>query len=163
MLVTAPRVPAPRDCGPHACAPRDCDPGEQAVSYRVRPEPVQVARARAQARRALPGWGLAEHTELAELIISELVTNAIVHGTGQIEIRLSYEGGCLRAQVHDNGGGRPIRRHPATDCEQGRGLGLVDGLIELYGGTRGVVSDSDCLGKTVYVTLPLACDPEGTR
>jgi signal transduction histidine kinase len=178
MLVTAPCVPTPRvtvprdrtprDCAPRACAPRDCaprdrDPGEQAVSYRVRPEPAQVARARAQARQALPGWGLAEHTELTELIVSELVTNAIVHGTGQIEIRLSYEGGCLRTQVHDHGGGRPIRRHPAADCERGRGLGLVDGLIELHGGTRGVVSDSDCPGKTVYVTLPLACDPEGTR
>jgi signal transduction histidine kinase len=122
-----------------------------------------VARARAQARQALPGWGLAEHAELAELIISELVTNAIVHGTGQIEIRLSYEGGCLRTQVHDHGGGPPVRRHPAADCEYGRGLELIDGLVELYGGTRGVVSDSDCPGKTVYVTLPLAADPEGTR
>lgn len=163
MLVTAPSVPTPRVTAPRVCTPHVCDPREQAVSYQVRPEPVQVARARAQARQALPGWGLAEHTEVTELIISELVTNAIVHGTGQIEIRLSYEGGCLRTQVHDHGGGRPIRRHPATDCEYGRGLKLIDGLIELYGGTRGVVSDSDCLGKTVYVTLPLASDPEGTR
>src|ERR1700734_2830655 len=161
--VPAPHVPAPRVTVPRDCAPRDRDPGEQAVSYRVRPEPAQVARARAQARQALPGWGLAEHTELTEVIVSELVTNALVHGTGQIEIRLSYEGGCLRTQVHDHGGGQPIRRHPAADCERGRGLGLVDGLIELHGGTRGVVSDSDWLQPAVYVPHALASGGVGTR
>ncbi|HET7017120.1 MAG TPA: ATP-binding protein [Streptosporangiaceae bacterium] len=138
-------------------------PCEQSISYLMRPEPFQVSRVREQARQALPAWGLAEHAELAELIISELVTNAIVHGTGLIEVGLSYEDGSLRVHVHDQGDRRPIRRHPDGDWEDGRGLALIDGLIEQYGGSRGVLGDSDRIGKTVYVTLPLSCDREGAR
>jgi anti-sigma regulatory factor (Ser/Thr protein kinase) len=137
-------------------------PGELTTSYQMPPEPVQVRRAREQARAALPGWGLAAHAGLAELIVSELVSNAIMHGDGQIEVQLSYISGGLRTEVHDEGHGRPIRRRPAADCERGRGLELIDGLIELYGGMRGVIDDLDCPGKTVYVTVCLAPDPEGT-
>jgi len=133
----------------------------RAVSYRLSPEPVQVSRARDQARDALPGWGLGQHTELAVLIVSELVTNAIRHGQGQVEVRLSYARGYLRAEVHDHGTGRPARQHPAADRESGRGLELIDGLIEPYSGTRGVINDCDCRGKTVYVAVPLAPDPKG--
>jgi anti-sigma regulatory factor (Ser/Thr protein kinase) len=133
------------------------------VSYRLSPEPVQVARVREQARGALPGWGLDEYAELAGLIVSELVTNALVHGTGPIDVHLSYARGRLRAAVHDFGAGRPVRQHPAADRESGRGLELIDGLIELHGGARGVVDDSDCRGKTVYVALSLAPDPKGTK
>lgn len=135
----------------------------QRISYLVRPEPVQVSQVRERARRALPTWGLAEHAELAELIISELVTNAVVHGSGLIEIRMAYECGSFHVYVYDQGDGQPVRRHPATDWEDGRGLELIDGLVALYGGTRGVFGDDGRLGKTVYVTLPLSGDPEGTR
>ncbi len=155
MLLKASCVPAPR------VTHRVTTPCDQSIRYLMRPEPVQVSRARERARQALPAWGLAEYAELAELIVSELVTNAISHGSGLIEVRLAYEGGSLRALVHDQGDGQPVRRHPAGDWEYGRGLALIDGLIEPYGGTRGVVGDR--LGKTVYVTLPLARDQEGTR
>jgi len=155
MLVYASCVPVPRLTNHRATTPTPC---EQSISYRMRPEPVQVSRVREQARQVLPAWGLTEHADLAALIISELVTNAIVHGTGPIEVRLSHEDGSLRVQVHDQGDRRPVRRHPDSDWEDGRGLALIDGLIEQYGGTRGGLGDSDRIGKTVYVTLPLACD-----
>ena len=134
-------------------------PGELAVSYRLRPEPVQVGRAREQARKTLPRWGLGEHADLAELIVSELVTNAVVHGDGQIEVRLSCACGDLWAEVHDDGAGRPVRQRPGSDDERGRGLELIDGLTELYGGARGIVEDSNGPGKTVYVAVPVGCDP----
>jgi signal transduction histidine kinase len=137
-------------------------PGELRISYQMAPEPVQVGRAREQARVALPGWGLAGHADLVALIVSELVSNAVMHGDGQIEVQLSYVRGGLRTEVHDEGRGRPVRRRPSADCERGRGLELIDGLIELYGGTRGVIDDLDCPGKTVYVTVCLNPDPEGT-
>jgi signal transduction histidine kinase len=133
------------------------------ASYCLNPEPAQVGRAREQARNALPCWGLADYTELAELIVSELVTNALVHGNGQIEVYLSYARGSLRAAVHDCGTGRPVRQHPAADRESGRGLELIDGLIEPYGGRRGVVNDGGCPGKTVYVAVSLAPDPKGIQ
>ena len=132
-------------------------PDELAVSCRLDPEPVQVGRAREQARKTLPGWGLGEHADLTELIVSELVTNAMVHGRGHIEVRLSCAAcGDLWVEVRDDGAGRPVRQRPGTDDERGRGLELIDGLIELYGGARGVVDDSNGPGKTVYVAVPLA-------
>ena len=95
-------------------------PDELAVSCRLDREPVQVGRAREQARKTLPGWGLGEHADLTELIVSELVTNAMVHGDGQIEVRLSCAArGDLWVEVRDNGAGRPVRQRPGTDDEWG--------------------------------------------
>ncbi|SRR6266566_5186111 len=131
---------------------------ELGVSFRLDCDPVQVSRAREQTRKTLPGWGLDDHTDIAELIVSELVTNAMVHGGGQIEVRLSCAAACdLWAEVHDDGPGRPVRQCPGSDDEGGRGLELIDGLIELYGGARGVVEDTSGVGKTVYVAVSLGC------
>ena len=137
---------------------------ELAVSYRLDSDPAHVSRAREQARKALPGWGLGEHSDIAELIVSELVSNAMVHGAGQIEVRLSCAAfHDLWAEVHDDGPGRPVRHRPGTDDECGRGLELIDGLIELYGGARGVIEDSTGLGKTVYVAVSLGSNPAGAQ
>src|SRR5215475_1882275 len=109
-----------------------------AFSCRLGQDPVHVSDARAQARDVLPGWGLGGHVRLAELIVSELATNALSHGDGPFALRLSYAGGDLRVEVHDHGAGRPVRRHAAADDVCGRGLELLDGLIALHGGARGV-------------------------
>jgi hypothetical protein len=139
--------------------------GELSVACRLGREPAHAARAREQARQALRGWGLGQHTDLAELVVSELVTNALCHGAGLIEMRLSYADGDLRVEIHDSGVGRPVRQHVDADDECGRGLELLDGLIELHGGERGVIDDDAGPGKTVYVELSLrpareaSCDP----
>jgi len=52
-----------------------------------------------------------------------------------------------------------VRQQATTDDEQGRGLELLDGLIGLQDGARGVVDDSDGPGKTVYVAVSLAVTP----
>jgi anti-sigma regulatory factor (Ser/Thr protein kinase) len=139
-------------------------PDELAVSCRLDREPAQVGRAREQARKTLPGWGLGEHADLTELIVSELVTNAMVHGDGQIEVRLSCAArGDLWVEVRDDGAGRPVRQRPGTDDEWGRGLALIDGLIEPYGGARGVEEDRNGPGKTVFVAVPLGGGAAGAR
>jgi signal transduction histidine kinase len=107
---------------------------------------TEPRNARHQVRKALFGWGLGEHAEDAELILSELVANAISHGTGLVETRISYSSGLLRMEVHDNGPGRPVRR----------GLTVIYGLLDLHGGTLGVEDDADGDGKTVYVSVCLA-------
>lgn len=126
-------------------------------------DPAQVGRARRVARETLPDWGLGEHVELAELVVSELCTNSLWHGTGLIRLRLSCDGGQLRIEVHDQGAARPVRRHAASDDEHGRGLRLLDGFIEPLGGETGVIDDQAGPGKTVYVTMPLPVGPAGTR
>ena len=132
---------------------------ELSAACRIGRDPIEVGRARELARQVLPGWGLGEHIGLAELIVSELATNAVRHGDEPIEIVLSYVSGDLWTEVHDRGAGRPIRRQAAADEEQGRGLELLDGLTELYGGARGVADDRDGPGKTVYVAVSVKAAP----
>jgi len=137
--------------------------GELSVACRLGRGPVNVSRARERARKALAGWARSVHTSLAELIVSELVTNALCHGNGAFAMRVSYAGGELRVEVHDGGAGRPVRQHVTAGDECGRGLELLDGLIELHGGERGVIDDQAGPGKTVYVELSLPADPPGAR
>jgi signal transduction histidine kinase len=142
---------------PAACIPFTRSAGP-AVRFEFDAQPVQAGRARAHVRRTLPGWGLDAHTELTELIVSELVTNAIVHGIPPITVSLSYAGGDLLAEVSDQGPGQPVRRQPATDDEGGRGLALIDGLIAPHGGTRRVTENRNGPGKTVSVTISLPAE-----
>jgi hypothetical protein len=137
-------------------------PQNSAVIYLVGREPVDARYARRQARARLAEWGLEEHGDLGELIAGELIVNAVCHGGGPIWMRLSVSGGDLRVEVHDGGAGRPVRRHASCEDEGGRGLELLDGLVELHGGERGVISDQTGPGKIVYVTLLLP-GSQGTR
>ena len=129
--------------------------GESCATWQLPADPAALGRARELVRKTLAAWGLGEQAELAELVVTELATNALRHGTGPIDIRLSYSGSDLRTEVHDHGTGRPVRRQTTADDEQGRGLELLDGLIGLNGGARGVVDDTDGPGKTVCVVLSL--------
>jgi signal transduction histidine kinase len=56
-----------------------------------------------------------------------------------------------------------VRRHAGGGDECGRGLELLDALIELHGGERGVISDPAGPGKTVYVVLSLESTLAGGR
>jgi anti-sigma regulatory factor (Ser/Thr protein kinase) len=128
---------------------------ELSVTYRLRRHPSEISRARERARKALTDWGLADHTDLAELIVSELTTNALLHGAGPITIRLSYtSNGDLWLEVHDHGPGRPIAQETTADDEQGRGLALLDALMDLHSGIRGIADDPGNPGKNIYVALP---------
>jgi two-component sensor histidine kinase len=98
--------------------------------------------------------GLADHTDLAELIVSELTTNALRHGAGPITIRLTFtQEADLWLEVHDHGPGRPIVREATPDDEQGRGLALLDALVDLNHGINGTTDDPHTPGKTIYVAL----------
>jgi anti-sigma regulatory factor (Ser/Thr protein kinase) len=117
-------------------------------------DPAQAAGARRTVRQLVAGWYLGQHADLAELVVSELVANALRHGAGPIEIRVSCGPGGLRVGVHDEGAGRPVRR-PAGDYDEcGRGLELLDGLIAPLGGAWGTIDDRHAPGKTVYAVLP---------
>lgn len=131
---------------------------EQSVSSLLDREPTEVRRAREETRKALFGWGLGEYTEVAELIVSEYVTNALAHGEGPIKVRISCYGGHLRIEVHDDGPGRPVRRPVTARSESGRGLEVVDGILAPQGGWRTLRDDDTGAGKTVGAVIRLAGD-----
>jgi anti-sigma regulatory factor (Ser/Thr protein kinase) len=129
---------------------------ELSASCRFDPEPSQVRNARDWAFKALVGWGLAEHAELVELLVSELVTNAIVHGDGPVDLCLSCASGDLWIEVRDEGIGLPVLCWATAEDMSGRGLALVDALTISCGGTWGVThSSSGQPGKNVYAVVPL--------
>jgi anti-sigma regulatory factor (Ser/Thr protein kinase) len=128
---------------------------ELSVTYRLRRHPSEISRARELARKALTDWGLADHTDLAELIVSELTTNALRHGAGPITVRLSYtRARDLWLEVHDHGRGRPVLQKTTADDEQGRGLALLDALVDLNGGINGTTGDPHTPGKSIYIAVP---------
>jgi signal transduction histidine kinase len=120
----------------------------------ARREPVH-GHARERARKALSGWGLGR-ARPARRDHRELVTNAIRDGDGPVDVCMSYDSGGLG--VHDEGATRPAKRPVTAGDESGRGLALLDGLIGLHGGTRGVTNDNAGDGKTAYVVEDLADD-----
>ena len=69
---------------------------------------------------------------------------------------MSYDSGSLRLEVHDDSATRSAKRPVTAEDESGRGLALLDGLIGLHGGTRGVTNDNTGDGKTVYVVVDLS-------
>ncbi|MEU5180750.1 ATP-binding protein [Streptomyces longwoodensis] len=103
-----------------------------------RRERRSVPRARRFADETLTGWGLAgwERTGDVLLCVSELVTNAVVHGVPpgrQLLVFLRWDGRLLRVEVHDSGGGEPRATDGDTCAEGGRGLLLVTLLSDKWG------------------------------
>jgi anti-sigma regulatory factor (Ser/Thr protein kinase) len=135
---------------------------EHSACCRLRRDPAQVSQARRFVRQTLAEWSLDAYTDHTVLISSELVTNALQHGTGTIIIRLHRSGRHLRIEVHDHGAGRPVRRHAGTGDESGRGLAVIDGVISIHDGHRGCTDDGTGPGKTVHVVLPLITNAAGT-
>jgi len=122
-------------------------------------DPAHARDARRRARVLLAAWGLGEQAGLGELVVSELVTNAVCHGQPPVWVRLSADGGLLLIEVHDGSSDQPVRKHPGQSDEYGRGLELLDALIQLHRGEWGVISDPDGPGKTVCVALSLQTTP----
>ncbi|MEU7554307.1 SpoIIE family protein phosphatase [Streptomyces sp. NPDC044571] len=111
-------------------------------------EARSVGRARELARAKLPAWGLEGLLDTTELLVSELVTNALRYGEGEIRLRLLLDR-TLVCEVWDGNLVQPRRRRARDTDEGGRGLQLV-GLLSAGWGTRRTHR-----GKTVWFELPL--------
>ncbi|MFD9327621.1 SpoIIE family protein phosphatase [Streptomyces sp. NPDC060065] len=126
-------------------------PADSVGDWTLPREPRSVGRAREYARTQLVAWGLEPLVDTAELLVSELVTNALRYGEGEIRLRLLLDR-TLVCEVWDAGLVQPRRRRARDTDEGGRGLQLV-GLLSAGWGSRRTPR-----GKTVWFELPL---PDG--
>ncbi|MGW7354521.1 ATP-binding SpoIIE family protein phosphatase [Streptomyces sp. NPDC054784] len=110
-------------------------PSSAVGDWRLPSEPRSVSRARELARDQLDAWQLGDLTDTTELLVSELVTNALRHGEGEIRLRLLLDR-TLVCEVWDAGLVQPRRRRARATDEGGRGLQLVGLLSEAWGSRR---------------------------
>ena len=115
---------------------------QSAAACGLRPRPESVRNARDFTSSVLGEWGLADLIDVAELVVSELVTNALRHGlvaghtlTDQcpIQLRLLGQDPYVMCLVTDPGSGIPVLREPGPCSETGRGLNVVDSCSERWG------------------------------
>ncbi|UGQ12806.1 SpoIIE family protein phosphatase [Yinghuangia sp. ASG 101] len=120
----------------------------QVATWDVPADPAAVAPVRAACARQLHAWGLDDAGFATELIMSELVTNAVRHGTEPIQVRL-LRGHTLICEVSDAGSTSPHLRHATPTDEGGRGLLLVARYAQRWG-TRYLPR-----GKVIWAEQPL--------
>jgi anti-sigma regulatory factor (Ser/Thr protein kinase) len=121
---------------------RDLTP-EETRAWTFPAEPSMVREARRLVRVALAEWGLPVMRDNSELLVSELLTNAVSHARAPIEVRL-MRGRSLVIEVTDGSFAAPVGRTPGLDDDGGRGLQLVNRLAYRWG-TRRTAS-----GKVVW-------------
>jgi serine phosphatase RsbU (regulator of sigma subunit)/PAS domain-containing protein len=121
---------------------RALDDGQVAV-WDVSGDPARVADARQAVADRLAAWGLEEAVFVTELVVSELVTNAIRYGAPPIQLRLIRDR-TLICEVSDGSSTAPHLRRALSDDEGGRGLLLVAQLSQAWG-TR-----QTSAGKTIW-------------
>ncbi|MGW7365144.1 ATP-binding protein [Streptomyces sp. NPDC054841] len=105
---------------------------DDVASWDLPADPAVVATARSLAARQLTSWSLEEEAFTTELIVSELVTNAIRYARAPIRLRLIRDR-ALTCEVSDGSSSAPRLRHARTTDEGGRGLLLVAQLSERWG------------------------------
>ncbi|MEV2213028.1 SpoIIE family protein phosphatase [Streptomyces sp. NPDC050997] len=126
-------------------------PADSVGDWTLPREPRSVGKAREYARNQLIRWDMEPLVDTTELLVSELVTNALRYGEGEIRVRLLLDR-TLVCEVWDSGLVQPRRRRARDTDEGGRGLQLV-GLLSAAWGSRRTPR-----GKTVWFELPL---PDG--
>ncbi|WP_338686492.1 ATP-binding protein [Streptomyces acidiscabies] len=140
------------------------DPNE--VTFRMSRASRTVPRSRAALHAVLTNWRVSQDVlETAELVLSELVTNALrvrVPWDRQVGVRIARlsADGMLRLEVSDAGSGRPEVQVPGDEETCGRGLLLVEALAHRWG----VAEREGGIGKTVWAELKapdIVAEPEG--
>ncbi|MBT2394504.1 SpoIIE family protein phosphatase [Streptomyces sp. ISL-100] len=121
---------------------------DRVADWDVPADPAAVAPVRAACGRQLETWGLGEIGFTTELMLSELITNAIRYGSEPIHVRLMYERGLI-CEVSDGSSTAPHLRRAATTDEGGRGLFLVSQFAGRWG-TRYTAT-----GKVMWVEQSL--------
>ncbi|MFC1439261.1 SpoIIE family protein phosphatase [Streptacidiphilus sp. N1-10] len=123
-------------------------PPQDVISWSLQLDSTEVRRARLMVREQLALWGLQELSETTELLVSELVTNALRVAKDRVELQLMRVGKLL-VEVSDDDHNLPSLEPSEALDEDGRGLSLVSHLSARWGTSRKAV------GKVVWFELPL--------
>jgi PAS domain S-box-containing protein len=115
----------------------------QVATWAVPDDPSAVAQTRKDVVAQLERWGLSDAVFVTELVVSELVTNAIRHAQPPIQLRLIHDN-TLICEVSDGSNTAPHLRRARTYDEGGRGLLLVAQLTGRWGTRQGA------WGKTIW-------------
>ncbi|MFJ4206352.1 SpoIIE family protein phosphatase [Streptomyces sviceus] len=122
---------------------------DDVAEWRISLDPAEVGRARAVVREQLHDWGLAKLADGAELMVSELVSNAVRHSHSRpVELRLVRQD-TLLCEVDDDDHDLPNLLSAGPTDERGRGLRVVSTLAREWGASRTKA------GKTVWFELTL--------
>ncbi|WP_316781986.1 ATP-binding SpoIIE family protein phosphatase [Streptomyces sasae] len=120
---------------------------DDVAEWRLALDPAEVRRARAAVREQLHDWGLAKLADPTELMVSELVTNAIRHSHSRpVQLRL-IRGETLLCEVDDDDHTLPTLLSTGPGDDTGRGLRVVSTLAREWGTSR------TAAGKTVWFEL----------
>ena len=111
-----------------------------------------VPIARHFVRTSLEGLGCLAAYEAAEMLVSEIATNAVLHAKTEFTVEVTRSGDTVRVSVMDLSRAIPKQRTYGPDSTTGRGLRLVDSLSSAWG------VDRTAAGKTVWFEVPAAGD-----
>jgi serine phosphatase RsbU (regulator of sigma subunit) len=128
-------------------------PADHHATWTLGRELTSVGQARSLIREPMERWGLEDMIPVTELLVSELVTNALRYSPGAVTLRLVREG-ALVCEVGDNSAALPRLRQASRDDENGRGLQVVSQFASRWGARR------TSTGKVVWCEQPLP-GPEG--
>lgn len=120
----------------------------QTVASTLQPDPASTPRARALVRELLADSPHQSLLDRAELCVSELVTNAILHAATEVDLRVTAGPDGLRVSVRDRSPALPALERHSTTASTGRGLAMVVAVADDWG-----VDFGDGPGKSVWCTL----------
>ena len=123
------------------------DTAVSAAGVALRPEPESVRQARRYVSDELTSIGFDEAAMTAELLVSELVTNAILHARTSVHVTVSADGELVRVAVADESVRAPRQRRHSVESGTGRGLRLVEQMATRWG------VDIGSAGKVVWFEL----------
>lgn len=121
--------------------------GHRTASTELPLDPANVSVARRFVRDHCEQWGCGDMVAAAELILTELVTNAFIHARSRCRIRVRYAADVLRLEVRDDGQGVPDPQAAHPDDEHGRGMLLISSLAKAWG------VEPESSGKLVWAEL----------
>lgn len=130
--------------------------GRRAATLDLGPNVSDVGLARRFLVAHCERWDCEDVVEEAQLVLSELVTNALLHAGSRCELGIAFRHGWLRIEVRDRGSGGPEVQAADSESEHGRGLLLVSAMTDAWG-----MEPLEPAGKVVWAELRSGCGPEG--